>query len=68
MATCNGKVMGGCTGRMPCGDGDRLVMHLPARNAGSQQMLEGAGEDPLGARGENVALMSLWLLTTSLQN
>ena len=44
------------------------VMHLPTRNAGSLHVLEGAGEDLLGACGENVALLPPWLQTTSLQN
>ena len=44
------------------------VMHLPTRNAGSLHMLEGAGEDLLGACGENMALLPPWLQTTSLQN
>ena len=44
------------------------VMHLPSRSARSPHMLEGAGEDLLGAYGENVALPPHWLQTTRLQN
>lgn len=69
MDTCSGKEMGDaqaeCRAEMQAEAG---VMHLPSRSAGSPHMLEGAGEDLLGACGENVALLPPWLQTTRLQN